>query len=46
MSEYVDWIAYFSVDWEKFKPDQSQDVMKANLSLSLAQKKRKKTDAA
>jgi hypothetical protein len=42
MSEYVDWIAYFSVDWATWKPDQSPDKIKANLSLSLAGKKKKK----
>ena len=41
MSEYVNWIAYFSVDWENYKHDQSPETMKSNLSLSLAGKKKK-----
>ena len=47
MSEYVEWLAYFSVDWEKWKPDQTPDQIAANLELSLAQvkKKKKKTNA-
>jgi hypothetical protein len=40
-SEYVDWIAYFSVDWQKWKPDQSPEQLKANLGLSLSGKKKK-----
>jgi hypothetical protein len=42
MSEYVDWIAYFSVDWAKWKPDQTPDQIQANLSIALAGKKKKR----
>jgi hypothetical protein len=42
MAEYVDWIAYFSVDWAKWKPDQTPEAIQANLSLSLAAAKKKK----
>jgi hypothetical protein len=41
MSEYVDWIAYFGVDWAKWKPDQSPETIAANLALSLAGKNKK-----
>jgi len=41
MSEYVDWIAYFGVDWSKWKPDQSPETIAANLALSLAGKRNK-----
>lgn len=41
MAEYVDWIAYFSVDWDKFKPAQSSDQMQNNLKMIMAAKPKK-----
>jgi len=46
-AEYVNWIAYFSVDWTTFKADQSPEQIQANLSLALdGKKKKKKPNAA
>jgi hypothetical protein len=42
MAEYVDWIAFFSVDWNKFKPEQSPEQMQANLKLIKAVSKSKR----
>jgi len=36
MAEYVDWIAYFSVDWQTWKPEQTPEQIQNNLALSLA----------
>lgn len=42
MSEYVDWIAYFSIDWDGFKAQQSPEQIALNLAAALPGRKRKK----